>query len=183
MMWAAGRLLSPRHRLDVVAGLVDGILNALTLAAGKLLERGGGVSLPLVIKVGVATACTTLFVLFVAHYAELRAELVRAERELNLLSHGKLATTRLGQQVLSESFVAACIASFCGLMGSAVPLLFGLFLPGSPMLGVAVTVGLLGILGAALARSFFGSPYLWALILMGGGLLLTAIGAKLNLVG
>jgi hypothetical protein len=32
----------------------------------------------------------------VAHYAELRAELLHVERELNLMSRGKLATTRLG---------------------------------------------------------------------------------------
>ncbi len=175
-------LLSPRHRLDVVAGLIDGILNALTLAAGKLLERGGG-SLSLVIKVGVATAGTTLFVFFVAHYAELRAELIHAERELNLLSHGRLATTRLGQQVLRESFAAAMIASFCGLIGSAIPLLLSLALPGSPMIGIGVTITLLGVLGAALARSFFGSPAIWALALMIGGVALSFIGVKLNVVG
>lgn len=177
-------VLSPwsRHRLDIVAGLVDGILNALTLAAGKLLA-GGGVSLSLITKVGIASACTTLFVFFVAHYAELRADLVHAERELNLLSHGRLATTQLGHQVLRESFVGACIASLCGLIGSAFPLLLGLLLPGPPLLGLALTVGLLGVLGAALARSFFGSPYIWALALMVGGVLFALIGIQLNVVG
>jgi predicted membrane protein (TIGR00267 family) len=176
-------LSSPRHRLDVVAGLVDGILNALTLAAGKLVERGAGSSLSLVLKVGIATTCTTMFVFFVAHYAEQRTELVHAERELNLLSHGRLATTRLGQQVLKESLAAACIASLCGLAGSAIPLLLGLMLPGPPVIGLALSVGLLGILGALLARSFFGSPLAWSLALMAGGIILTFVGMKLNVVG
>jgi len=175
-------LLSPRHRLDVVAGLVDGILSALTLAAGKLLDPGGN-TLSLVVKVSIATACTTLFVFFVAHYAQLRADLVYAERELNLLSHGRLATTRLGRQALHDSFAAAMIASFCGLIGSAMPLLLSHLLPGPPLIGVGLTIGFLGILGAILARGFFGSASTWALALMAGGVILTVVGVKLDIVG
>ena len=100
-------LHATHNRLDVVAGLIDGILTALILAAAKILHHDGGLTLALVGKVGVASACTTVFVFFVAHYAELRAELVRSERELNLLAHGRLATTRLGRQVLRESALGA----------------------------------------------------------------------------
>jgi predicted membrane protein (TIGR00267 family) len=174
---------TPGHRLDIVAGFVDGILNALTLAAAKLLEPSGGASPLLAMKIGIATACTTMFVFFVAHYADLRTELVRAERELNLLSHGQLATTRLGRQVLRESCSAALVASFCGFVGATVPLLLILLVPGPPILGLAITIVLLGILGVGLAQSFFGSPLAWALTLMGGGVLLTIIGVKLNIVG
>ena len=78
---------SPRTRLDITAGLVDGILNALTLASGRLLATDApGATADLAFRVGAASALTTIFVFFVAHYAELRAELARAERELNLLS-------------------------------------------------------------------------------------------------
>lgn len=181
-MKLADWLLSPRHRLDVVAGLVDGILNALTLAGGRLLGGGGG-SLTLIVKVGVATAGTTLFVFFVAHYAELRADLVRAERELNLLSHGHLATTRLGQQVFREALLGSSIAALCGLVGSTIPLVLCLMLPEPPLAGVALTIALLGLLGAVLARSFYGSPRIWAIGLMIGGIVLTFIGVKLNVVG
>ena len=155
----------------------------MTLAAGKLLDHGSGASVSLAAKVGVATGCTTMFVFFVAHYAEFRTELVRAERELNLLSHGRLATTRLGRQALRESLSAAFLAAVCGVLGSSIPLLLGLLLPGPPLLGLAITIVLLGILGASLARSFFGSTLIWALGLMVGGLLLTFIGVKLNIVG
>jgi hypothetical protein len=87
----------PRNRLDIVAGLIDGILNALTLAAAKLTMQGT-LTLLLVGKVAAIAACTTSFVFFVAHYAQFRSELVRAARELNLLSHGQLATTQLGSR-------------------------------------------------------------------------------------
>jgi predicted membrane protein (TIGR00267 family) len=174
---------SPQRRLDIVAGLVDGILNALTLAAGKLMQSGGGASVGLAIKVGVATATTTMFVFFVAHYADLRNELVHAERELNLLSRGRLATTQLGHQVLRKSLIGALVASICGFAGATIPLLLTLTLPGPPVLGLIVTIGLLAVLGAILARSFYGSPWAWAIALMAGGALLTYIGAKLNIVG
>jgi hypothetical protein len=68
--WRA-ELLSPRGRLDIFAGLVDGILNALTLAAGRILNSGDGADLELAMRVAVATGLTTIFVFFIAHYAEL----------------------------------------------------------------------------------------------------------------
>lgn len=172
-----------RHRLDIIAGLVDGILNALVLAAAKLTATGDDVTLHLAFRVAAATAVTTLFVFFVAHYADLRTELTHAERELNLLSHGKLATTRLGRQIIRESAVAACLAAFCGTIGSLVPLLLSIVLPRIPLLSVLVTLSILGLLGAALARTFFGSSVAWALSLMTGGALLAWIGALLDIAG
>ncbi|MGA8156677.1 MAG: hypothetical protein WB822_10820 [Rhodoplanes sp.] len=100
-----------------------------------MLDHGSGASLTLAAKVGVATGCTTMFVFFFAHYAEFRTELIRAERELNILSHGRLATTRLGQQALRESLSAAFLAADCGALGSSIPLLLGLLLPRPPIWG------------------------------------------------
>ena len=93
----------PSNRLDVVAGLIDGILNALTLAAGQLVHAGGeGATLSLALRVSVAAGATTIFVFFIAHYAQLRLDLIRHERELNFTEHGKLAATRLGHRVFFE---------------------------------------------------------------------------------
>jgi predicted membrane protein (TIGR00267 family) len=143
-------LASPHNRLDIVAGVIDGILTALTLAAGTVF-KGGALSLALVGKVAVFSACTTVFVFFVAHYTELRSELIRSERELNLLSHGRLATTRLGQQVRREALLGALVASVCSLFGAAIPLLLGLALPGMPLLSIALAI-------ASSARSAHCSP-------------------------
>lgn len=174
-------LQDPRNRLDIVAGLIDGILNALTLASAKLLTQGG-MSFLLIGKVGVIGACTTSFVFFVAHYAQLRSELVRSARELNLLSHGRLVTTRLGKQILWESLSGAALASVCGVIGSAIPLAIGLSVPELPFLGIVLAIALLGILGWVLALGVFGSPALWAISLMLGGVAVTVIGMKLDIL-
>ena len=108
MSWRAS-ILSPRSRLDIFAGLVDGILNALTLAAGRILRSTDGADLNLAVRVGVATGLTTIFVFFIAHYAELRAELVRSEQKLNLLSHGRLATSRLGYKAFESAAVGSIL--------------------------------------------------------------------------
>lgn len=176
-------LESSRTRLDITAGVVDGILNALTLAAGRLLKPGVGADFSLAWRVGAATAVTTLFVFFVAHYAELRADIVRAEKELNLLSHGKLAETALGRRAVLESFAGACLAAFCGLLGSMVPLLLCHFLPQPRWIGIAVTLGLLGLMGALLARSVHGAVAYWCSALVLGGIALTWLGVRLDITG
>jgi predicted membrane protein (TIGR00267 family) len=176
-----GWVESSRTRLDVTAGLVDGILTALTLASGKLLSSGEGPSVNFALRVGAATAFTTLFVFFVAHYAELRAEIHRAERELNLLSHGKLAAGALGHRAVQEAFAGSLVAAFCGLVGAMVPLLLCIALPNPRWLGLGITVALLGVLGAVLAHSFHGAIRTWALTLMLGGIALVWIGLQLNI--
>ena len=85
--------------------------------------------------------------------------------------------------MLRESLIGALVASICGLAGATVPLLLTLTLPGPPVIGLIVTIGLLAVLGAILARSFYGSPWTWAIALMAGGALLTVVGAKLDIVG
>jgi VIT1/CCC1 family predicted Fe2+/Mn2+ transporter len=162
--------------------MVDGILNALTLAAGPLLRSHGGTSFGLACRVGAAAALTTLFVFFVAHYAELRAELVRAERQLNLSSHGPLAASRLGRRALYEAAASATLAAACGLVGAACPLLLSTVLPGPGWIGLCATIVLLGVLGAVLARSFYGSVLFWSFAIMAGGIALTFVGIELNLV-
>jgi len=173
-------IAQPRTRLDVVAGVVDGILNALTLAAGRLLKAGDA-DLSLAARVAAATALTTLFVFFMAHYAELRAELTRAERELNLTSHGQLAASRLGSRAIRSALAGGCLAAACGMAGSFASLMLCAYLPGPRGLGILVTIGALGALGAMLAKSVRGSPLIWAAGVMFGGGMLTALGLWLNI--
>jgi hypothetical protein len=180
-MRATTWIRDPRNRLDIVAGLIDGILNSLTLAAAKLTMQGT-LTLLLVGKVAAIAACTTSFVFFVAHYAQLRSELVRSARELNLLSHGRLATTQLGRQIMHEAMWGAAVASGCGALGSAFPLAISMALPQAPLAGLFSAIGLLGVLGWLLARNVFGSPVVWSGGLMLGGIVVTLIGMKLNVI-
>lgn len=175
-------LQDSRHSLDIVAGLIDGILNSLTLAAAKLAEPQS-LSISVIGKVAAIAACTTSFVFFVAHYAQLRAELIRSARELNLLSHGQLATTALGKQIVREAAAGALIASTCGVVGSVFPLVIGFAAPHTPTAGLMAAIMFLGILGWLLARNLFGSVVLWAGGLMLSGVVLAEVGIQLNIVG
>lgn len=74
--------------LPLVLGITDGILNALTLAAGAILRSVDGVSGSLALRVGCAALVTAAFTMFIADYADRRAHLVRASRQLNLTEPG-----------------------------------------------------------------------------------------------
>jgi predicted membrane protein (TIGR00267 family) len=175
-------LSHPKHRLDLVAGLCDGILTALILAAGKLLNGGDSVSVGLALRVATAATLTGGFAFFVAHYADLRGELVRAERQLNLMSHGHFVSTRLGRAVLRDAWRGALITSSCSFFGAMLPLMISAMLPKPTWLGVAVAIGTLALLGIFLAKAVYGSPTRWALILAIAGALLSLVGVKLEIM-
>lgn len=183
-MKAIDLIRHPGNRLDIVAGLIDGILNALTLAAGRLVHTGGeGATFSLAFRVSVAAGATTIFVFFVAHYAQLRLELVRHERELNVTEHGRLAATSLGRGVFFESLYKAMLAAGFSLAGALFPLILCTLLPTPAWLGLGITIIALGVLGALLAKTIYGSPLIWGVGLFVGGIVLAWVGMRLDLVG
>lgn len=175
-------LYRPENRLDIVAGMVDGILNALTLASASFLGQGHSITVTLALRVGAAAGLTTLFVFFVAHYAQERAALVGIEKELNLRPSSSMAATALGRGALVTSASGALLAAACGLAGSVMPFLLAMIIPGPPWIGLVATLALLGALGIALARTFRGSAAVWGGALFLGGGVLAYIGLKLGLV-
>jgi predicted membrane protein (TIGR00267 family) len=175
-------LSQPEHRLDLVAGLSDGILTALILSAGKLLNSDEAVSVGLALRVATVATLTGGFVFFVAHYADLRSELVRAERQLNLLSHGRFASTRLGRAALHDAFASALIVSTCSFLGALIPLMASVLVPRPTWVGIAIAIGTLALLGIFLAKVVYGSPVRWALVLVGVGALLSFIGVRLEIM-
>jgi VIT1/CCC1 family predicted Fe2+/Mn2+ transporter len=175
------RLLS-EHRFDFVVGLCDGILTALTLTAGKMIASPSPVGIGLALRVATAGASSGAFIYFVAHYAQLRGELVEAERQLNLTSHGRLASSRLGHAVLFQSAAGAIIASAAGFGGALLPLLVGTVAPGVPWLAIVVAMAVLAVFGAILAVTVHGRPLRWALGLVLAGGILTYVGMRLRLI-
>ena len=148
----------PAYRLDLVAGLVDGILTALTLGAGHMLSDATPATPGLALRVASAAAVSGAFVFLVAHYADLRGELVEAERQLNLARHGRFATSRLGRAVLRESLAKAATASACTFAGALLPMLAILLPPAGwrvPVTFVAIlaALALTGTLSARLGGS------------------------------
>lgn len=174
----------PHHRslLAPVLGFADGILTALTLAAGGLTRSGDPISLNRVFAIATSALVSGAFVFYVAHYAQLRGELVHAERQLNLLSHGRLASTRLGYAVLKEALWAAALSSVASFFGSLIPLLTGFLLPTLRWGAVVTSMTSLGILGIALAHVVHGSYWRWCVGLVSSGALLSFIGIRLHIV-
>lgn len=173
---------APENRLDIVAGLIDGVLTALAFAAGELIE-GSGATLSLAVRVAIATGLANAFVFFFAHYAELRTDLIGYEKQLNFLSHGRLAASHLGRKALSQSFSAAAVAAIWTIFGAVIALGICVGLPQPRWAGPLIDILLLGALGALLAKSLHGAWWKWAISLMAGGLVLTAAGIELHVAG
>jgi hypothetical protein len=75
------------------------------------------------------------------------------------------------------------VASVCGIIGSAFPLVVAVAVPQVPLVGLFSAIGLLGVLDWLLARNVFGCPVAWGGGLMLGGIIVTVIGIKLNVIG
>jgi VIT1/CCC1 family predicted Fe2+/Mn2+ transporter len=170
------------HQFAFLIGLSDGILTALTLAAGSVVGSHAPIRMQLALRIAAASSLSGTFVFFTAEYAKLRGELVHAERQLSLTSHGRLAATRLGRAVLLESLFGATLASICNFVGALFPLLVGAVLPGPPWLAAIAAIVALGVVGVVIAYSVHGNPFRWTIGLMMAGGLLTIAGAQLHVV-
>lgn len=170
-----------KYLFPLVIGPVDGILTTLTLAAGHIVASSQPVDFPLAARVAAAAALSGGFVFFVAEYARLRADLVHAERHLNLSRPGQLAASRLGTEVLREALAGTLVAAAAGFAGAMLPLALGAVFPMIRWTTIAVAIAALGLLGIAVSRATHGNPLYWAASLMITGALLTVAGMLLHL--
>ncbi|MES1938457.1 hypothetical protein [Salinisphaera hydrothermalis] len=177
--------MKQRHRrlmLPVALGLSDGILNALMLAANRLQGDTEPMTLSLSMRIAVATAVASIFMLFVAEYAQLRQELEHADLQLNVLARGRMATSRQGRAVAREASVVASISGVCAFVGSGAPLLVASVLGASGLWSLAMAVIGLGLLGALVARAVHGSGLVWTGVMMLGGGAVSVLGIYLHIV-
>lgn len=175
------RWLTATRLRGPVLGFVDGIMNALALAAGSILDTTRSVTIQLACRVSLFAAVTGWFVLFVSTYVDLRAELVRSARELNLGGHGRLAVTSLGRTVLREAGWESVAGGCASFVGCFIPLLVAWLIPDHGWVGLVVAFAMLAALGVALARSVQGRPLVWSALLLLGGVLLTVVGLWLRI--
>ncbi len=168
--------------LPIVLGLSDGVLTALTLATGSLIDPGRHIMMNTALRISASAFATGAFVFFVARYSQLRAELVAAERQLNLTSRGRLASSRLGRAILGEAIVAASLSSLSSFVGAMIPLSVAAMNPSHGWAGLLAGLAALALLGAGLAKVNFGSPLYWSSALVGGGVALSVLGAQLRIV-
>ncbi|MGN8200379.1 hypothetical protein ACS8Y6_16990 [Salinisphaera sp. RV14] len=168
--------------LPVALGLSDGILNALMLAANRLHGHTEPMTLSLSVRIAVATAVASIFMLFVAEYTQLRQELEHADMQLNVLAPGRMATSRQGRAVAREAGLVASIAGVCAFVGSGAPLLVAAVLDASGLWALAMAVIGLGLLGALVARAVHGSGLIWTVVMMLGGGAVSVLGIYLHIV-
>lgn len=168
--------------LSVALGTSDGILNTLMLAANRLQGDTVPVTLSLALRLAAASAIESMFIVFVAVYAQMRQELTYADRQLNVLVRGRMARTRQGRATLHEAVFMALVAGVCSLVGSGAPLLFAAVsgLAGYPVL--VATVAGLGLLGVMVAQTVQGRWPVWATVMLAGGSLVTWLGTFLAIV-
>lgn len=171
-----------RYLFAVVVGLTDGILTALTFASGRLSSGNGGIRIGLVCRLALAASFSGLFIFFTAEYVRLRGELVEASKQLNLASHGHLATTQLGKAVRHDAVSAAILSAACNFFGTGFPLVIGVIFPTTRWLALAISILALGILGIALGYNVCGSASRWSVSLMLSGLVSALIGIEVHIV-
>lgn len=171
-----------RQLLPIVLGLSDGVLTALTLASGSLIDAQKHISMNMAVRISVSALASGAFVFFVARYSQLRAELVLAERQLNLTSHGRMASSMLGRAVFREATVSASISSVSSFVGAMIPLLVAALVPSHGWAALVAALITLALLGAGLAKVSQGSPLYWSSTLVAGGVLLSILGAELRIV-
>jgi len=171
-----------KHLLPLVLGLSDGVLTALTLAAGRLLDVHSHIGIGMAVRIAVSALATGAFVFFVARYAELRSELVNAEKQLNLMSHGRFAASKLGRDIFREAAAAAVVSSASSFLGALIPLTMAVLCPNSRWLAVLVALMGLALLGIGLAKAVSGNILHWSATLLVGGIAMSILGVQLRIV-
>lgn len=173
-----------RWMLPISLGFSDGVLNALVLASAAVLggDNGNNGAVGLALRVAIVAFLTAVFTVFVAEYADMRAELTHAEHELNLTAAGRLATTRLGRRIFLEGWQSAAVAGLCSFAGSFLPLLVAAVLPdGWRWVALLLGVAALGVLGAVIARAVDGHPWRWGIVMTIGGVIVIVVGVQLDI--
>lgn len=170
------------YAFALVIGLVDGILTALILAAGKVVASHARIEVGDIIRVAVVASISAAFTFFVAQYAAFRDRLVEAARHLTLGSRGPLVKTQLGRAVLVESVLGSLVSGSCSFIGAVFPLLVAMALPESSWLALGGPIAALGVLGGFLGRAAEGNVLVWAAGLMGIGVLLAFVGVQVRIM-
>jgi predicted membrane protein (TIGR00267 family) len=176
-------LFRPENLFAAVVGLMDGVLTALTLAAGKILAgSSASLTVSLALRIAVGAAVSGAFIFYVAEYARLRKEIVQAEQHLSLRSRGRLAVSHLGRAVMKDAARGALISCALNFLGALCPLLPAALWPQAPWIALIVALGALALLGAGLARVVYGRPLAWAAALALAGLGLVFVGIQIHIV-
>jgi hypothetical protein len=175
-------LLAIERRFALVLGISDGILTALMLVAGRLARPGTErVSMDLALRVAVFALASGALTFFVARLTEVRQRLTNAERQLNIVTPGRLARTDLGRHALIDAVEQTAIASGASFAAALTLVGFAAAVPGATWLSIMLSLALLAGTGLVIGRSVHGAPLTWMGGLIAGGVVVSALGIWLNL--
>ncbi|MCL4529935.1 MAG: hypothetical protein M1282_11040 [Chloroflexi bacterium] len=165
----------------LVLGVTDGIFNALTLAAGRVLNASASIEAMFALRIAIASSFSGFFVFFVADYSRQRAGLIQAERHLNLTQYGRLAKGYLGRAVAKDALEAAGVSVIGSFFGALLPLLTTSLMKGPAVLAIVAAILALGVVGMFVGRAVHGTPWLWSMLLMLTGSFLTLLGIYIHI--
>lgn len=172
-----------KNLFALVLGLIDGILTVLTLATGKILDKTGeAFTLSLALRVAFVTAISGCFVYFISEYSKQRHSLINFEKELNLISHGKLVTSNLGKQIIGETLLGALISGSFSFLGAFIPISGAVFYPQYSWLPIIIALLILASLGISVAKLVYGKSIRWVLALLLAGIVVSFIGFELHVI-
>ena len=175
--------LIKKQLFALLLGLIDGILTVLALATGHVLNHSAGpITLWFSLKVAFATAASGACIYFFSEYSRQRQGLIHAEKQLNLATHGKLATTQLGRQILKETLWGILVSSVFSFFGGMLPLSIAMLIPHAQWIAIVVALFMLLLLGIGIASLVYGNAFTWSLSLVLAGGLIAFIGYTLNVV-
>ncbi len=165
----------------ITIGLSDGIITALMLVSGDIL-RGEHVLLGLALRVAYGSSFVGTFSFFIAQYSELRGELSRSSKQLNLRSPSYLIRSKVGRDIIFESVLGASAAGFFGFVGALIPLIPDVFFPSMPIVAIGFAEGSLAVLGLGIGRAVRGNYIFWIIMMFIIGLVVAWAGDYLFLV-
>lgn len=172
-----------RNRLifPITIGLSDGIITALMLVSGDIL-RGDHIPLGLALRVAYGSSFVGTFSYFIAQYSELRGELSRTSRQLNLKSPSYLIKSKLGRDIIVESVTGAASAGFFGFVGALIPLITSVAEPSDPILSLISAEASLAFLGVGIGKAVKGNYVFWVIMMFIIGIVVAWAGNYLYLV-
>lgn len=165
----------------ITIGLSDGIITALMLVAGDIL-RGDHIFLSLALRVAYGSSFVGTFSYFIAQYSELRGELSRTSRQLNLRSPSYLIKSKIGRDIIVESVAGAASAGFFGFVGALIPLVTSVAIPADPIVAIASAEASLAVLGLGIGKAVRGNYFFWVIMMFIIGIVVAWAGDFLYLV-
>jgi predicted membrane protein (TIGR00267 family) len=168
--------LSTRY---AVLGLIEGIVISLGLGAKTIFSASEPTNLGhVVINAGVFAALTNLTTSFFTEQFEVRRDLLNVQRMLVVSKPERVFGTDLYRANRQRALLRSLTYAATSFAGAAIPMVPLAVVPGMRAMGLVVPLVTLFGLGFYLGRRGAGNALVWALAMVGAGVIVTAVGVR-----